>query len=64
MKGKIDMQRAPNTMQHEKGVDLTASMDGKLMLHVLRAKPHKVPLIEELHLKGMRDAHVRSRHAR
>jgi len=57
IKGKMDIQRAPNAMQREKGVDVTPIMDGKLMLKVLRAGPHKKHLIEELLLRDVTDIH-------
>jgi hypothetical protein len=55
IRDKMDIQRAPNAIEREEGVDVTPLMAGKLMLHNLRAGPHKVNLIEELRL---RDANV------
>jgi hypothetical protein len=50
---KMDIQRAPNAMQREKGMAATAVLDGKLMLHFLRAKPHKEHSVEELRLRAV-----------
>jgi hypothetical protein len=50
---KMHSQRAPNSVQREKGVDVTALMEGKLMLYFLRSKPHKKHLVTELKLRGV-----------
>jgi hypothetical protein len=54
----MDIQLAPNAMQPEKGVDVTAHMGGKLMHNLLRLNPHKVILADDLHLKAVTDANV------
>jgi hypothetical protein len=48
-------------MQREKGVDITTFVKEKLMLHLLRSEHHKLPLVEDLHLREMTDAHVATR---
>ena len=50
---KMNDERAPNAMQREKGVDVTALMDGKVMLSLLRSEPHKKYLVEELKIRGV-----------
>jgi hypothetical protein len=50
---KMHSQRAPNSMQLEQGVDVTALMEGKLMLYNLRSKHHKKHLVRELELRGV-----------
>jgi hypothetical protein len=51
---KMDIQRAPNAVQREKGVDVTAIMDGKSALSSLRVPLHKAHLVEGLQLRGIR----------
>jgi hypothetical protein len=49
----MNTQRLPNSMQRQEGVDVTALMEGKLMLHHLRSQPHKEHLVEELTIRGV-----------
>jgi hypothetical protein len=57
----MDIQRAATTVQREKGVYVTARVDGKLMLHLLRSEYHKLPLVEELPLRDATGAYVATR---
>lgn len=43
----------PNAIQCERGVDLTAAADGKLMFKDLRSKPHRLLLIQDCELHGV-----------
>jgi hypothetical protein len=53
----MDTLRAPNATHREKGMDVTALMDGKLTFHMLRSKAHKVRLAKELQALEARATH-------
>jgi alkylhydroperoxidase/carboxymuconolactone decarboxylase family protein YurZ len=65
IKGRMDFQRAPSTMQRDIYVDVTALMDGELMLHLQGALDRGASLYVDvtalmdgelmLHLQGALD---------